>query len=470
MLPNPKNYSIYPSVMLADQPTEMVIAPNEKAFLLVENEEYTVTVIDINDDEPDYYYPSTRQTFTVIAHDGVLRFTHTFAHEQEHAVWLHKGETKLQDFTVFSVYEDLYALTPLRGDLHAHSYRSDGKRDPAAFAGHFREQGYDFVALTDHNRFYPGGEIDETYAGVKMGLTRVKGEEVHAPGSVVHIVHVGGNSSVAEIYCNHGEQFEKEVAEYMSKVPSDLPEKYHSRYAKALWATDKIHAAGGIAIFAHPYWRTRSSVYNVCDEFAVRLLTSGMFDAYELIGGMGQGGNNCSVALWGDLRAKGLQISVVGSSDVHGFLKAGSFPHFFTVCFAKENTNDAIREAVKAGKTVAVEAVGNEYDRQYRAYGSHRLVMYAQFLLTHYFPAYQRVCQGEGVSMRAYAMNDAPAALIELQAEQAKKFQGRFFGKMAPKLPDGAMLAFEEKWRAVQLAGPITKGSQIGGDKITRQI
>lgn len=72
--------------------------------------------------------------------------------------------------------------------------------------------------------------------------------------------------------------------------------------------------------------------------------------------------------------------------------------------------------------------------------------------------------------MRAYAMNDAPAALIELQAEQAKKFQGRFFGKMAPKLPDGAMLAFEEKWRAVQLAGPITKGSQIGGDKITRQI
>ena len=72
--------------------------------------------------------------------------------------------------------------------------------------------------------------------------------------------------------------------------------------------------------------------------------------------------------------------------------------------------------------------------------------------------------------MRSYAMNDAPAALIELQAEQARKFRGRFFGKIAPKLPDAEIIAFEEKWRAVQLAGPITKGSQIGGDKITRQI
>ena len=447
MLPNPKNYAIYPSVMPAD-----------------------ITVIDINDDEPDYYRPSTRKVFTAIAHDGVLRFTHTFGGEQEHAVWLHWGETKLQEFAVFSVREDLYALTPLRGDLHAHSYRSDGKRDPAAFAGHFREQGYDFVALTDHNRFYPGGEIDETFAGVKMGLTRVKGEEVHAPGSVVHIVHIGGESSVAEIYCNHGEQYEQEVAEYMSKVPADLPEKYHARYAKALWATDKIHAAGGVAIFPHPYWRTRSSVYNVCDELTQRLMTAGMFDAYELIGGMTQAGNNCSVALWSELRAKGNEIAVVGSSDVHTFAKCAQFPHCFTICFATENTNDAIRDAVKAGNSVAVEAVGTEYERQYRAYGSHRLVMYAQFLLTHYFPEYQRVCQGEGVAMRAYAINDAPAALIEMQAEQAKKFQGRYFGKLAPKLPDAEMIAFEEKWRAVQLAGPKTKGSQIGGDKITRQI
>ena len=470
MLPNPKNYSIYPSVMLADQPTEMVIAPNEKAFLLFENEEYTVTVIDVNDDEPDYYRPSTRQVFNVTAHDGVLRFTHTFGREQEHTIWLHKEETKLQDFTVFSVYEDLYALTPLRGDLHAHSYRSDGKRDPAAFAGHVREQGYDFVALTDHNRYYPGGEIDETYAGVKMGLTRVKGEEVHAPGSVVHIVHTGGDSSVTEIYCNHGEQYENEVAEYMKKVPADLPEKYHSRYAKAMWATDKIHAAGGVAIFAHPYWRTRSSVYNVCDEFAIRLLTSGMFDAYELIGGMGQGGNNCSVALWGELRAKGLQISVVGSSDVHNLETAGTFPHMFTICFVKENENDAIIDAVKQFNCVAVEATDNDYNRHYRCYGSLRLVTYAQFLLKHYFPNLQRICQGEGVAMRAYAFDDASKALIESQVKQTDNYRLRFFGKKAPALPTADIRAFEEKWRAIHMDGPTGKGSLVHVDPPNRQI
>ena len=76
-------------------------------------------------------------------------------------------EKVLQKFNVFSVGEDLYGLTPLKGDLHSHSYRSDGKRDPADLAGHFREQGYDFLALTDHNRYYPGGEIDDVFKDVK---------------------------------------------------------------------------------------------------------------------------------------------------------------------------------------------------------------------------------------------------------------------------------------------------------------
>ena len=35
MLPTPENYTIYPRVMLADTPTEMVIVPAEKAFLFL---------------------------------------------------------------------------------------------------------------------------------------------------------------------------------------------------------------------------------------------------------------------------------------------------------------------------------------------------------------------------------------------------------------------------------------------------
>jgi hypothetical protein len=449
----------------------MIIAPTEKAFLFVDGAEYTVGITAMGGDEPNYHKSETRVYQQVTAHNGILRFTYTFAGEMEHLVLLYKDEKVVQEFNVFSLYEDLYALRPMRGDFHAHSYRSDGKRDPAALAGHFREQGYDFFALTDHNRYFPGGEIDETYAGVKMGLSRVYGEEVHAPGSVVHIVHVGGKSSVADLYVHDREGYEAAIAEYMTRVPAHVPEAFRLRYACCMWVTDRIHEAGGLAIFAHPYWMPGGSrMVNVTTDYAKLLLQSGMFDAYELVGGMGQEGINRSIALWADLRVEGLRISVVGSSDVHGLEKASTFPALFTICFAKENENDSMIEAVKSGMSVAVEATGDEYARHYRCYGSLRLVTYAQFLLRTYFPAMTRIEQGEGVAMRAYAMGEADAQLIELQSQLADNFRARFFGQLPPALPTPAMLAFEEKWRAVQLNGPVSKGSLVYTDKINRQI
>ena len=73
--------------------------------------------------------------------------------------------------------------------------------------------------------------------------------------------------------------------------------------------------------------------------------------------------------------------------------------------------------------------------------------------------------------MRAYAMNDADASLVEALAEQTARFRARFFGKEAPRLPDADMIAFEDRVRARHLAdGPITKGSAVDSEKITRQI
>ena len=471
MLPTPRNYAIYPSVIPADREVEMTIAPCEKAFLFVDGAQYTLGITAMGGDDPNYHKSANRVYLNATAQDGVLRFSYTFRGEMEHLIILIKDEKPVQEFNVFSLYEDLYALRPMRGDFHSHSYRSDGKRDPAALAGHFREQGYDFFALTDHNRYFPGGEIDETYAGVKMGLTRVYGEEVHAPGSVVHIVHVGGKSSVADLYVHDREGYEAAIAEYMTRVPAHVPEAFRLRYACCMWVTDRIHEAGGLAIFAHPYWMPGGSrTVNVTTEYAKLLLQSGMFDAYELVGGMGQEGVNRSVALWADLRAEGLKISVVGSSDVHGLEKAYTFPYYSTVCFAEENENDSIISAIKAGNSVAVEMTNDEYARHYRCYGSLRLVTYAQFLLRTYFPAMTRIEQGEGVAMRAYAIGEANAQLIELQAQLADNFRKRFFGQMPPALPTPAMLAFEEKWRAVQMNGPISKGSIVYTDKVSRQI
>ena len=472
MLPAPRNYAIYPQVVLADKPTEMTIVPTERAFLLFEGKEYNVIVTTLDDDETDYHDGGTcHHKLTAVAHDGVLRFSYTFPAEGEHLIRFEYKEQKFFELHVFSLYKDLYRLRPVRGDLHSHSYRSDGRQDPAAAMGHYREQGYDFYTLTDHNRYYPGGEVDEVYDGVKLGITRVKGEEVHAPGSVVHIVHAGGKSSVADIYIHDKDRYDREIAEYESRVPASIPERYKGRYARAMWVTDRIHEAGGIAIFAHPYWRPGASkVYNVNNEFTRILLTSGMFDAFELVGGQTQVGINRCVALLMELREEGFKIPLVGSSDVHSMENVSSFPHMFTICFVKENENDAIIDAVKQFNCVAVEATNNEYTRHYRCYGSFRLVTYAQFLLKNYFPNLQRICQGEGIAMRTYAFDDASKSLIEAQVKQTDNYRLRFFGKKAPALPTAAIHAFEEKWRAVHMEGPTAKGSLVHIDPPNRQI
>lgn len=471
MLPKPENYTLWPSVLPADKKVTLTITAAERAFLPWEGETYDLKIIAVGADEPSYYEPTKFVTLTAVAHEGVITFEHTFEGEMEHLVILSRNGKKLQEMVAYSLYEDLYQLLPFKGDFHSHSFRSDGQRDPAALAGHYREQGYDFLALTDHNRYYTGGEIDEAYADVKMGLVRVKGEEVHCPSIPVHMVHVGGKKSVTEFYVHNREAYEKETAEYVANVPAEIPEQYRERYGKAMWACDKIHEAGGIAIFPHPYWRPGSTRMNNVDVPLTRLLLkSGKVDAYEVMGGMNQANRNLSLSLWNDLRAEGVDLPVVGSSDVHGTYKAEHFPHMFTICLAESNENDALVNAVKQHHSIAVEACGDEYDRHFRCCANLRLATYAQYLLTYYFPKLQRLSQGEGVAMRAYAMEEAPAALIEHNAAMVEDFRQRFFGRKAAKKPTQTLIDWENKWRGVQINGPLTKGSAVYVDTPDRQI
>ena len=470
MLPRTENYKIYPSIVPADKLTEMTVAPAERAFMLVDDEEYTLIITPVDADETDYHNSVCRTTLNVKAKDGVIKFEYAFPSEQEHNIVLMRGDVKLATFFIFSLFEDLYSLRPMRGDLHLHSFRSDGSRDPAALAGYYKEQGYDFFALTDHNRFYPGGEIDETFSGIDTGLLRIPGEEVHTPGSMIHIVHIGGNDSVTYRYVSDTETYTAEVAKLLENVPASVPEQYRERYAMAMWATDNIHKVGGLAIFPHPFWRPAGLIHNVNVEFSNILLKSGMFDAYEVIGGMSRPNNNQSVNLWNELRANGEKINVVASSDVHVIDNSIVFPCNFTICFAKDKTVDGVIDAIKNGMSVAVESTGVEYSREFRAYGSLRLVIYAQYLLKHYFVKQEILCAGVGVAMRAYAMGECDKELVELHARLVEEHRQRFFGRIAPSLPDTAMLDFENKWRKVHLEkGPVTKGSGIY-PPVTRQI
>ena len=141
MLPAPENYSVWPSVVPAGTRVEMTVTANEKAFIFAENTVYQLKIIHVSADEDNYYLPSQYDLLAVEARGGALRFEHVFPGEMEHLIILSRDGQEIQKMAVYSLYEDWYALTPYKGDFHAHSFRSDGRRDPAALAGHYREQG-----------------------------------------------------------------------------------------------------------------------------------------------------------------------------------------------------------------------------------------------------------------------------------------------------------------------------------------
>ena len=286
-------YMCFPSVVCVGKETEVTIVARDISRIFRDDREYEMCIVGLREDQTEYHEHIPLDHPCQVA-DGALRFTHIFDREQEYSIrFAQKGETEIK-IPLYAVKEDLYQLRPLKGDLHSHSYYSDGQDGIAMTPADYREEGFDFFALTDHNRMYPSKLAAELYKDIPLGMHMMTGEEVHTPGSIVHIVHVGGTESVCEKYIHQRDAFEFEVDAIAATLPH-VPEQYRRRTAMAHWACGQIHKAGGLAIFAHPFWCPNR--YNVSEEFCNILFDENIFDAFELIGGNAGKAPNLQLAL-----------------------------------------------------------------------------------------------------------------------------------------------------------------------------
>ena len=194
-----------------------------------------------------------------------------------------------------------HAVTDVIGDMHMHSTRSDGKEHPFIVAANYRKAGYDFMAITDHRKFYPSLETQRFYESLNLDVKFYTGEEVHLPGNDIHIVNFGGDYSVNGLldcslqYINKGadpnwrsttgvcpdvmteEEYRAEVNALAQtlEIPDNV-EKFP--YASCVWICNHIKKANGLGIFAHPYWI--SNVYQVPEDFTDHMFKTHHFDAF----------------------------------------------------------------------------------------------------------------------------------------------------------------------------------------------
>ena len=371
----------------------------------------------------------------IVPQNNVFEIRRLFESEQEHIFRIEevRADGKAREVGTFHIYSlkpDLFALRPYKGDIHMHSYRSDGREAPGYVIGAGRRAGLDFMALTDHYNYAASLEAIELFKNLPLDLKIFPGEEVHPPDNPVHFVSFGAREGITELYRTDQKVYRQEVQSIMNKLGNLPPGVDRFQYASSIWAFEKIRERGGLGIFAHPYWQYGNANY-ISYALVDYIFETGIFDALELVSGFGWDElqevdvNNLQLNKYIEARSKGQKIPVVGISDSHSCEENDKFGRYYTICFAPSAELPDLIKAIKEERSVAIETPAGKLPR---AFGPYRLVAYTHFLLRYVLPLHDEMCFEEGRLMVEYAGGKKEVIEeLKLLQGQIKKYYERIW-------------------------------------------
>ena len=421
-------YDIYPMAFLRGK-KKITIEPRQDKFAFDPNNEYYVETLEVSRAEGKRYEGSDGcECYNLKPSDnGTLTLEALFKNEGLYylSVYQEKGGKMKARFWVYALGEDMRGLYPLRGDLHVHTCRSDGYLVPSYVCAKYRAHGYDFMTVSDHYKYYPSLEARSNYDFADdysplTDLNIVVGEEVQMPLNDIHSINFGGEYSInalinepfrtgnkpRSLYGNEPKQFETadDFCDMIRKRAKDISgslklESERLGFACAQWIYEQERQNNGLLIFAHPYWLC--DTMQMSQSYLDYFYKEGNFDAFEVLGGENYYMHNgFQTSFYYEMKAKGYDYPVVGSTDSHNPLPEQNRNALIcsTIVFSPANTRRDIIDSIKAKRSVAVDTISTEY----RLVGDFRLVRYASFLMECWFPLHDRVTKTEGELMADY--------------------------------------------------------------------
>ena len=219
------------------------------------------------------------------------------------------------------MYTDSNGRKWFKGNLHMHTTESDGKLTPAEAAALYAENGYDFIARTDHWKVGPADEFDSllclTGCEYNIGARPAEG--------VYHIVGVG-----------------------MDKDPGirrGTPEDPLTGQE----IVNAIHQSGGIAVIAHPAWSLNTP------EQILAIHRETPFDMTEIYNSTSDMPRNCrpySGLITDMLASVGVYLPLGAADDSHLYASWDRCRSYILVQ-AEACTGEAILDAIRAGRFYA---------------------------------------------------------------------------------------------------------------------
>ena len=224
-------------------------------------------------------------------------------------------------------------LRPWKGNLHSHSTLSDGSVEPAESIGRYRRRGYDFCALSDHERFFDSMKFDSDKFLVLPAIESA----VEEPKDGYKGHHLNGilgtpaQRAAATAPFAHGQ--------YVPKLEWRSP-------ATVQHAIDRLNAAGLMAMYNHPVWSRLevADILNVRGIFAIEIFNYGseIGDATGL-----------STDVWDLALRRGRRVFGLATDDSHhgGSMDSPYYDAFggWVVVVADRLSRDAITTALHSG-------------------------------------------------------------------------------------------------------------------------
>ena len=225
-----------------------------------------------------------------------------------------------------------------KGNIHTHTNKSDGDEDPIKVTEWYKEHGYDFLVLTDHNHrtILDYGNINETPLTPLM----IPGEEVtlsFQTDDVAVPIHINGIGIERVVEPIQAETF-------VSTIQANV---------------NLIKEAGGIASINHPNYKwafTTSELIQVDGATAIEV-----FNGHH--GSNGSGGKNrpSSEQLWDGILSSGKLIYGVATDDshhYHDFTPTMANPGRGWICVEAESlAESSIMDSIKKGDFYASTGV-----------------------------------------------------------------------------------------------------------------
>lgn len=193
-----------------------------------------------------------------------------------------------------------------KGNTHTHTTMSDGDSSPCIVARWYRNNGYDFLFITDHNKLTDVTDLQSEISAENEQAQR-------KPFLLIPGEEVTGNLNLNRKYAVH-------TAGLDTKTTIGQPQAESIR-AMLQESVDKIIAAGGMPSVNHPnfLWSlTADDLYGIKN-----LKHFEIYNGHPQVNDAGGGDSPSTEEIWDDLLTRGKNCYGVAVDDAHVFKRFG---------------------------------------------------------------------------------------------------------------------------------------------------